>query len=230
MGVTAVAAVLQHNTSGIITRKGEGGTSPKGLEGKRYSTWNSPIEIATLRSVMESDGGDFDKVTLLPNAVTNEAEALRNKDTDSIWIFYGWAGVSCKLSGLEFDYFNFTDIDPVFDYYTPIIIANNSFLETDGETAKAFLSATEKGYRYAIENPEEAAQILVDGDETGALSGSLELVTESQKWMAEQYMADCEDWGYIDAARWNSFYKWLYDNKLITKDLTDYGFTNDYLS
>ena len=230
LGVTAVATVLQHNTSGIITRKGEGGTTPKGLEGKRYSTWNSPIEIATLRSVMESDGGDFDKVTLLPNIVTNEAEALRNKDTDSIWIFYGWAGVACKLSGLEFDYFNFTDIDPVFDYYTPIIIANNSFLETDAETVKAFLSATEKGYRYAIDNPEEAAQILVDGDTTGALSDSLELVTESQKWMADQYMADSEKWGYIDAERWNGFYKWLYDNKLITKDLTDYGFTNDYLS
>ena len=32
------------------------------------------------------------------------------------------------------------------------------------------------------------------------------------------------------AAKWNGFYKWLYDNKLIEKDLTDYGFTNDYLS
>lgn len=230
LDVTAVSAILQHNTSGIITRKGEGGSTPKGLEGMRYSTWNGPIEIATLKSVMESDGGDFSKVTLLPNVPTNEAEALRNKDTDAIWIFYGWAGVSCKLSGLDFDYFNFTDIDPVFDYYTPIIIANNSFLKAEPETAKAFLAATEKGYRYAIEHPEEAAQILVDGDETGALSGSVELVTESQKWISEQYIADSKKWGYIDAARWNGFYKWLYDNKLIEKDLTDYGFTNDYLS
>ena len=31
---TAVAAVVQHNTSGIISRKGEGMDRPKGLEGK----------------------------------------------------------------------------------------------------------------------------------------------------------------------------------------------------
>lgn len=230
LGVTAVAAVLQHNTSGIITRKGEGGATPKGLEGMRYSTWSGATELAMMKHIMESDGGDFDKLTLLPNVVTNEAEALKNKDTDAIWIFYAWAGVSCELSDLEFDYFNFTDIDPVFDYYTPIIVANNEFLKTDAETAKSFLSATAKGYQYAIENPEEAAQILIDGDTTGSLSDSSELVTASQKWIANQYIADAEKWGYIDSERWNRFYGWLYENKLIEKDLTGFGYTNDYLS
>ena len=40
---TAVAAVVQHNTSGIISRKGEGMDTPKGLEGKKYATWDAPI-------------------------------------------------------------------------------------------------------------------------------------------------------------------------------------------
>lgn len=65
LGITAVAAVLQHNTSGIISRAGEGIDSPKGLEGKTYSTWESPIELATLKTVVEEDGGDFSKVTLI---------------------------------------------------------------------------------------------------------------------------------------------------------------------
>lgn len=56
LGITAVAAVLQHNTSGIISRAGEGIDSPKGLEGKTYSTWESPIELATLKTVVEEDG------------------------------------------------------------------------------------------------------------------------------------------------------------------------------
>ncbi len=227
--ITAVSAILQHNTSGIITRKGEGGERPKGLEGKRYSTWNSPIEIATIKSVMESDGGDFNKLELLPNVVTNEAEALKNKDTDAIWIFYAWAGISCELNGLDFDYFQFTDIDPVFDYYTPIIVANNDFLKNDPNTAVAFLEATKKGYQYAIDNPEEAAQILINGDTTGSLKGSEEFVTESQKWISTQYIADSQKWGYIDSERWDRFYSWLYDNKLIEKDITGYGYTNDYL-
>ncbi len=39
--ITAVAAVIQHNTSGIISRKGEGMDRPDGLEGKKYATWDA---------------------------------------------------------------------------------------------------------------------------------------------------------------------------------------------
>lgn len=231
LGVTAVAALLQHNTSGIISRKGEGMDTPKGLENHTYSTWDSPIELATLKEVVEKDGGDFSKVNLIPNTITDEAGALKEHLTDAIWVFYGWGCISAKLSGLDFDYFNFTDIDPVFDYYTPILIGNNAYMEAHPAETKALLAALKKGYEYAIDNPEEAAQILVNGDTTGSLKDSLELVTESQKWISQQYKADVEQWGYIDPARWDGFYKWLWDNQLISKELpAGTGYTNEYLS
>lgn len=229
--ITAVAAVLQHNTSGIISRKGEGMTSPKGLEGKRYSTWDWPIEQATIKYVMEKDGGDYSKVELIPNVITNEAEALRNGDTDAVWIYYAWSGVACERAGLDFDYFAFTDIDKVFDYYTPVIVANNAFLEEDPETARAFMSATKKGYEYAAENPEEAARILVEGDTTGSLRDSLELVTASQEWISEKYIDDAESWGVFDSDRWNNYFSWIYSEGLISNEIpANYGFTNDYLN
>lgn len=227
--VTAVAALLQENTSGIISRKGEGADRPKGLEGMRYSSWNAPIEIRMMQYIMEKDDGDFSKLQILPNVVTNEAEALRNKDTDSIWIYYGWAGIACELAELDFDYFSFKDIDEVFNYYTPVIVGNNSFLSSSPEIAKAFLRATRKGYSYAVENPEEAAQMLIKGDTTGSLSGSEELVTASQKWMADYYISEGTPWGYIDRERWNGFYSWLYENGLVENDITDKGFSNDFL-
>ena len=228
MGITAVATILQHNTSGIISRDCE---TPKDLEGKRYSTWDSPTEKAMIKYVMEKDGGDFGKVELIPNVITNEAEALRNGDTDAVWIYYAWSGINAELSGLDFEYFAFRDLESVFDFYTPVIIADNSFLESDPEAVRAFLSATAKGYEYAIENPEAAADILIKGDTTGSLLSSEELVIESQKWIAEQYMADAEAWGVIDGSRWDSFYKWLGDEGLVKKSLpAGMGFTNDYLS
>lgn len=231
LGVTAVAALLQHNTSGIISRAGEGMDRPKGLEGHTYSTWDSPIELATLRAVVERDGGDFDKVNLIPNTITDEAGALREHLTDAIWIFYGWGGVAAEQTGLDFDYFYFKDIDPVFDYYTPVLIANNAFLEEHPDETKAFLSALKKGYEYAIANPAAAAQILVDGDTTGSLRDSLELVTASQKWISPQYKAEVEQWGYIDPVRWDAFYAWLWENGLVEKELpAGTGYTNAYLS
>jgi hypothetical protein len=38
-GLVAVAAVIQHNTSGIMSPKELGVTSAKGMEGLRYATW-----------------------------------------------------------------------------------------------------------------------------------------------------------------------------------------------
>lgn len=84
---TAVAALIQHNTSGIISRKGEGIDTPKGMEGKKYATWDSPIEVAMIQDIVEEDGGDFSKVEMIPSTVTDEVSALESKSVDAIWIF-----------------------------------------------------------------------------------------------------------------------------------------------
>lgn len=226
--ITAVAALIQHNTSGIVSRAGEGMDRPKGLEGHRYATWDLEVEKATLRQVVEKDGGDFSKVELIPSTVTDEVSALESKSVDAIWIFYGWAGVACETAGLDIDYFAFKDIDPVFDYYTPVLIANNEFLSQNPETAKAFLSALAKGYEDAVADPEGAAQILIEA--APELKGSEELVVASQKYLAGEYIADAAQWGVFDAERWSRFYTWLNDNSLMETPIeADSGFTNDYL-
>lgn len=226
MPVQAVAAILQHNTSGIISRKGEGMDSPKGMEGKKYATWDLDIEKATLKQVVEADGGNFDKVKLSPSTVTDEVSALESKSVDAIWIFYGWAGIATEVAGLETDYFAFKDIDPVFDYYTPVVLGNIDWMNENPDETKAFLSALKKGYEYAIDNAEEAAEILLKA----APELDKTLVLESQKYMSEQYKAEVEQWGYIDPARWNAFYNWVNENKLANETIPENtGFTNNYL-
>ena len=228
MPVTAVAAVIQHNTSGIISRAGEGMDTPKGLEGKKYATWDLDVEKATIRDVMQADGGDFDLVELIPSTVTDEVSALQSGSVDAIWIFYGWAGVACQVAGLETDYFEFADIDPVFDYYTPVIIGNNTWLDEHPETAKAFLSALSKGYSYAVDNPREAADILMEA--APELKANAELVYASQEYLADEYIADAPQWGTFDAERWAAFFQWLNENNLLEAEINpDFGFTNDYL-
>lgn len=228
MPVTAVAAVIQHNTSGIISRKGEGMHTPKGLEGKKYATWDLDVEKETIRDVMKADGGNFDLVDLIPSTVTDEVSALKSGSVDAIWVFYGWAGVACQTAGLETDYFEFADINPVFDYYTPVIIGNNAWLDTNPETAKAFVEALSKGYTFATENPEEAADILMEA--APELRSNSELVYASQEYLAAEYIADSSKWGEFDPERWAAFYNWLNENNLLEEEINpDFGFTNDYL-
>lgn len=226
--VTAVAAVIQHNTSGIISRKGEGMHTPKGLEGKKYATWDLDVEKETIRDVMDTDGGNFDLVELIPSTVTDEVSALKSGSVDAIWIFYAWAGIACQVAGLDTDYFEFADINPVFDYYTPVIIGNNAWLEENPETAKAFIEALSKGYTYAVESPKEAADILMEA--APELKSNSELVYASQEYLASEYIADAAKWGEFDPDRWAAFYNWLNEKNLLEDKINpSFGFTNDYL-
>ncbi len=228
MPVTAVAAVIQHNTSGIVSRAGEGMDRPKGLEGKKYATWDLDVEKETIRDVMKADGGDFDLVELIPSTVTDEVSALKSGSVDAIWIFYAWAGIACEVAGLDTDYFEFADMNPVFDYYTPVIIGNNAWLEENSETAKAFMSALSMGYNYAVENPEEAADILMEA--APELKVNSELVYASQEYLSKEYIADASQWGEFDPERWSAFFNWLNENQLLENEIDpNYGFTNEYI-
>lgn len=224
--IEAVAAIIQHNTSGIISRAGEGITSPKGMEGKKYATWDLDLEKATIRQIMEADGGDYDQIEMIPSTVTDEVSALCSKSVDAIWIFYGWAGIATEVAGLETDYFAFKDIDEVFDFYTPVIIGNSDWMKENEEITKAFLGAVKKGYEYAIEDPEGAAGILMEANP----ELDSELVLRSQEYLKDQYKAEVEQWGYIDPARWNAFYNWINEKGLAESEIPEnIGFTNEYL-
>lgn len=224
--IEAVAAVIQHNTSGIISRAGKGLDRPSGLEGKKYATWDLDLEKATIKQVVEKDGGDFGKVELIPSTVTDEVSALKSESVDAIWVFYGWAGVATEIAGLETDYFAFADIDPVFDYYSPVIIGNKEWMAENPEITRAFLDAVSKGYEFAIANPETAGDILLEA----APELDKELVYASQEYLKDEYKAEVEQWGYIDPVRWNAFYNWVNENGLSeTKIPENTGFNNSYL-
>ena len=222
--VEVVATLIQHNTSGLISLTEDGINSPKDLEGKNYATWDLPIEKAMIQNIMEADGGDYSKLNMIPEYVENEAAALQ-QDIDVIWVYYAWGGIGCEKAGLDTKTIFFKDITPEFDYYSPVIIGNEDFMKANPEVTKKFLKATAKGYEYAVANPDKAADILCE--EVPELDK--ELVKESQAWISPQYKAEVAQWGYIDQARWDAFFKWLSDNGLSDEIPAGYGFTNEYL-
>ena len=226
MPITAVAAILQHNLSGIMSPKELGIVSPAKLEGHTYATWELPIEQAILKECVEEDGGDFSKVELIPETIDDEVSALKAGQVDSIWVYYGWAGINAEIKDYPINYFAFKDIDDAFDYYSPVIIANDDFLADDPDTAKAFLAAVAKGYEYAAENPKESADILLEANP----EIDKDLAYASQEYLAGEYIADADQWGVIDAERWNEFYEFINEKGLAEQEIPmDTGFTVEYL-
>ena len=223
--VTAVAAILQHNTSGIISLKEKGIDSPKKLEGKKYATWEDNIEQAILKKLVTDDKGDFSKVKLIPYTITDVVTGLKT-DVDAVWVYYAWDGIATERAGLQTNFLKIRDYGEELDYYSPVIIANNDFLKKNPEIAKKVLKAIKKGYEYAMKNPEESAKILVKNSP----EFDINLVTASQKWISKEYQSDAKEWGIIDGNRWNRFYEWLYKNKAIEREIPkNFGYSNEYL-
>ena len=223
--VTAVAAILQHNTSGIISLKEKGIDSPKKLEGKKYATWEDNIEQAILKKLVTDDKGDFSKVKLIPYTITDVVTGLKT-DVDAVWVYYAWDGIATERAGLQTNFLKIRDYGEELDYYSPVIIANNDFLKKNPEIAKKVLKAIKKGYEYAMKNPEESAKILVKNSP----ELDINLVTASQKWISKEYQSDAKEWGIIDGNRWNRFYEWLYKNKAVEREIPkDFGYSNEYL-
>lgn len=223
--IKAIAAIIQHNTSGFASPAGKNITRPKDFEGKTYGGWGSPSEEAILKAIMEKDGGDFSKLKIV-NVGTEDFFAATKGEIDFEWIFQGWTGVQAQLNNVPLNYIELRKLDPAFDYYTPVIIANDSYLKDNPELAKAFLRATTKGYEYAMSNPEESAKILVkNAPETDEA-----LAVASQKYLAGQYKAEAARWGEMKTSVWDNYTRFLLDKKLISEDLnSSEAFTNEYL-
>lgn len=223
--IKAIAAVIQHNTSGFAAPASKNIKSPKDFEGKVYGGWGSPSENAILKAIMEKDGGDFSKLKIV-NVGSEDFFASTQKNVDFEWIFEGWTGIQAKLKNIPLNYIELRKLNPDLDYYTPVIIASDNTLKNDPELAKKFLKATTKGYEYAMTNPEDAANILVKN----APETDPKLALESQKYLKDQYKADASKWGLMKQSVWDNYTKFLFSNGLIPKQLdSKEAFTNEYL-
>lgn len=78
-----------------------------------------------------------------------------------------------------------------------------------------FTHAVSKGYEFAIENPEEAADILIDA----VPDLDPELVKKSQKWLADKYQDDADRWGEQKLEVWEDYAEWMLEHDLLDKKL-----------
>ncbi len=222
--IKAIAAVIQHNTSGFAAYKGKNITSPKDFEGKTYSGWGSPGEEAVIHAVMEKSGADFKKLKMI--TTDSLSYDMLKGDIDIIWMFWAWDGIGAKRQGIDVNYMELRELDPRLDYYTPVIIANDSTLEKDPEMVKAFLAATTKGYEYAIANSDAAAEIL----HKYADSYDLDMLKESQAYLAGKYSEDSDTWGLMKDSVWDNYTDFMMENGLIKKKIAASDcYTNEFL-
>lgn len=223
--VVSIGAIIQHNTSGFAAPVEKGIRTPKDFEGKVYGGWGSNEERAVIESVMEQAGADVNKLEFLNIGTTDFFTAVQ-RDIDFAWIFYGWTGIEAELRNMEIDMIYLKDLSEDLDYYTPLLITSEKLINEQPDLVRAFMTATSQGYEFAIANPDEAAQILIDAEP----DLNEELVKESQKWLSGQYQADAPRWGEQKREVWVRYAEWMKKHGLLEGEFNaDEAFTNEFL-
>ncbi|TFG60776.1 MAG: ABC transporter substrate-binding protein [Spirochaetales bacterium] len=220
----AVAAILQHNTSGFASLPDRHIRNPKDFEGRTYGGWGSEFEDALIRAVMKEAGADFSKVKVV-NIGASDFFAGFDQGVDFRWIFYGWDGIRAEIEGKPIDYMPLLSLSENLDYYTPIIITSSRLLEENPSLVRRFLKATAEGYLFAAANPEKAASMLLKH----APEIPEALAVKSISYLAP-YFTDEGRWGVMKESVWKTFGAFMYRQGLLPGELAaEKAFTNAYL-
>lgn len=226
--IVSIAAIIQHNTSGFASRVEEGITSPRDFIGKKYGAFGSPIEEAVIRGLLECAGvGDqVDQVQFVDIGSSDFFVATERDEVDFVWIFKGWTGIEAEVRGVPLNIVMMNDVQCIPDYYTPVIITSEKMIAEQPDLVRRFLAATSAGYRFAIDRPAEAAEILLQA----APELDAELVRRSQQYLATQYQADAPRWGEQKLEVWRAYAQWMAERNLIARMIEpEKALTNEFL-
>jgi len=225
--IVSIAAIIQHNSSGFASRAELGAHSPRDWEGHRYGSFGSPFEQPTLQVLMNCDGGEFEALEVVDTGFSDPLALLDEAVTDLAWIFYGWQGIQAEYEGIDLQIVMMEDwFDCIPDYYTPIFIASETTIRERPQVVRAFLEAIERGYRFSIDNPDQAADILLEA----VPELNEDLVHRSQSWLSPRYQADASRWGEQDLQVWQAYSAWMVENGILTESIhAEDAFTNKFL-
>lgn len=218
-----IAAVLSKSTSAIVTKKSSGIDRPAKLDGKNYASYGARYEGRIIQQMIKHDGGkgDYNEQALPPLGLWND---MLDQKHDAAWVFMGWEGVEAERRGIELNVFKLEDYGVPYGY-SPLLMTTEDVLEKQPEMIRKFLAASAEGYKFAAENPEEAARLFFDAVEEQTADQplptplDLDMVIESQKYISKYLLDDQGRWGVMEAKVWDDFLDWLSNNGLLTSKL-----------
>ena len=159
--VKAVAGVVKEPLNHLVYREDDAPSSPKALEGKKVGTPGIPINEALVKTMVEHDGGDYEKVDMLDVGFDLGAALTQKEATAVSGMFVNHEVPLLRHEGHKVDYFNPVDYG-VPNYYEVVAVTSDHTWEKEQEEIEAFWRAAKKGFEFMDKEHEEALQILLD--------------------------------------------------------------------
>ena len=157
-----VMPIVQKPLAAIIARGDRGIESPKDLEGKTVGVTGLPSDIAVLDSEVEAAGGDPSKVHTVTIGF-NAVAALAAGKVDAATAFWNAEGVALQRKGVPVKIFKVNRYGAP-PYPELVLAISPRTWETKKPLVERVLLATEHGYQFTTEHPDQAVDDLLAAD------------------------------------------------------------------
>jgi putative hydroxymethylpyrimidine transport system substrate-binding protein len=195
--LVGVGALVQRPLAAVIAR--EEIRRPRELEGRRVGVTGLPSDDAVLRSVVESDGGDFgrvERVTIGFSAVPS----LIARRVDAVVSFWNAEGVALRERGVRTREFR-VDRYGAPRYPELVLVAERATLDERRELVEDLLAALADGTRAALADRDAAVADLVEasGADEPLVRAQLAAVAPALRPPIRLDRAALEGWAEFDA-------------------------------
>ncbi len=194
--VVGVGALVQRPLAAVIAQPGI--ARARELEGKRVGIAGLPSDEAVLRAVVESDGGDYERVKKVTIGFA-AVKSLAAEKVDAVVAFWNVEGVTLRRAGVPTREFR------VDDYGAPrypelVLVVTRETLEEREELVDDMLDEIAAGTRSALGDRDATVARLVDawGADEPLVRAQLEAVASSVRPPVRLDRAALEGWARFD--------------------------------
>lgn len=153
--LVALAAIFQHSASVLLTRKDMGIETPEAILGKRIML--NPEQDPETSAMLITAGVPLGSVTVMPHS--GSLDDLLAGKVDAQVSYLTNEPYLMRQRGVEAHL-----LEPArygIDFYGDCLVAHEHEVREHPERTEAFLRAVQRGWLYALEHPQEIAQLIL---------------------------------------------------------------------
>jgi signal transduction histidine kinase len=208
-----LAPIFQHSPQAIIASQNSGIENIHNLVGKRIMIEQNAADIV---AYMGDEGVSPNRCIVYPHSF--DIRQLLHGDVDAMTVY-----LTDELFALQQADFPYTVISPLsggIDFYGDNLFTSEEVIGAKPELVEAFLSASLKGWKYALAHPEELVNLIYDKYSKRHSKQHLRFeAAQMQKYI----LPDVIEVGYNNRGRWEGIIETYRKMNFINTSMTSAG-------
>ncbi|MCB5188939.1 EAL domain-containing protein [Methylobacillus caricis] len=195
--IVALAAIFQHSPHILLSKKSSSINTPADLAGKRIML-SGDRRDAQHKALLLKEGIDIRAVTIVPHS-----RNLEDLLTDKVDVISAYATVEpARMKELGVEPALLSSMDYGIDFYGDTLFTSDAEIAAHPDRVAAFVRASLKGWKYALDNPHETAQLILAMPGVAERNVTMKQLLHEARDMERYVMPEVVEIGHMNQARW----------------------------